>query len=73
MSSFFDLQRWLYAGIAGNLDQVATRNVWTLVSVMAAAMVFGAAHALIQGTARPCSCHIILRVPPICGKDFSVG
>jgi ABC-type nickel/cobalt efflux system permease component RcnA len=49
MSSLFDLQRWLYAGIAGNLDGVATRNLWTLVSAMAAAMVFGAVHALMPG------------------------
>jgi nickel/cobalt transporter (NicO) family protein len=49
MSSFFDLQRWLYAGIAANLDEVATRNLWTLVSAMAAAMVFGAVHALMPG------------------------
>jgi ABC-type nickel/cobalt efflux system permease component RcnA len=49
MSSFFDLQRWLYARIARNLDEVATRNLWTLVSVMAAAMVFGAVRALMPG------------------------
>jgi len=49
MISLFDLQRWLYAGIAGNLDEVATRNLWTLVSAMAAAMVFGAVHALMPG------------------------
>jgi nickel/cobalt transporter (NicO) family protein len=49
MSSFFDLQRWLYAEIAGNLDEVATRNLWTLVSAIAAAMVFGAVHALMPG------------------------
>ena len=49
MISLFDLQRWLYAEIAGNLDEVATRNLWTLVSAIAAAMVFGAVHALMPG------------------------
>jgi nickel/cobalt transporter (NicO) family protein len=49
MGSFFDLQRWLYAGIAGNLGEVATGNLWVLVSAMAVAMVFGAVHALMPG------------------------
>jgi nickel/cobalt transporter (NicO) family protein len=49
MINLFDLQRWLYAGIAGNLDEAATRNRWTLVSAVAAAMVFGAVHALMPG------------------------
>jgi nickel/cobalt transporter (NicO) family protein len=49
MINLFDLQRWLYAGIAGNLDEVATRNLWTLVCAMAAAMAFGAVHALMPG------------------------
>lgn len=49
MSSFFGLQRWLYAGIAGNLDVIATHNLSTLISAMVAAMVFGAVHALMPG------------------------
>jgi len=49
MSSFFDLQRWLYAGIASNLDVIAIRHLSTLVSAMVAAMVFGAVHALMPG------------------------
>ena len=70
MSSFFDLQRWLYAEIAGNLDEVATRNLWTLISAIAAAMVFGAVHALMPCTAGPSLCHITLDALPICGTDF---
>ena len=68
----FDLQRWLYAGIAGNLDEVATGNLWTLVSAVAAAVVFGAVHALMPDT-RPSSCDITLDALPICGADFWVG
>jgi nickel/cobalt transporter (NicO) family protein len=49
MGIFFGLQRWLYAGIAGNLGEVATGNLWMLVSAMAVAMVFGAVHALMPG------------------------
>jgi nickel/cobalt transporter (NicO) family protein len=49
MNSLFDLQRWLYAGIAGNLDEVATRNLWTLIYAISAAMAFGAVHALMPG------------------------
>jgi nickel/cobalt transporter (NicO) family protein len=49
MNSLFDLQRWLYAGIAGNLDEVATRNLWTLIYAISAAMAFGAVHALTPG------------------------
>jgi nickel/cobalt transporter (NicO) family protein len=30
-------------------NEVATRNLWTLVSAMAAAMAFGAVHALMPG------------------------
>jgi nickel/cobalt transporter (NicO) family protein len=49
MISLIDLQRWLYAGIAGNLDEVATRDLWTLISAMGVAMAFGAVHALMPG------------------------
>jgi len=49
MSSFFDVQRWLYTGIAGNLGEVTTGHLWTLAPAVAAAMVFGAVHALMPG------------------------
>ena len=59
MISLFDLQRWLYAGIASNLDEVGTCNLWALVCAMAGAMVCGAVHALMPAHGKA----------TICGKD----
>jgi nickel/cobalt exporter len=49
MSSLVALQHWLYSGMANGLGDVAGGNPLAIVAAMAAAVLFGAVHALMPG------------------------
>jgi ABC-type uncharacterized transport system, permease component len=43
------IQRWLYSGMASGLSDVAGGNTYAIAAAMAAAVLFGAVHALMPG------------------------
>jgi ABC-type nickel/cobalt efflux system permease component RcnA len=49
MESIVAIQRWLYGGIASGLGDVAGGNTYAIAVAMAAAVLFGAVHALMPG------------------------
>jgi ABC-type nickel/cobalt efflux system permease component RcnA len=49
MESIVAIQRWLYGGIATGLGDVAGGNTYAIAVAMAAAVLFGAVHALMPG------------------------
>jgi nickel/cobalt exporter len=49
MNSLITLQHWLYGGMASGLGDVASGDVRSIFAVMAAAVLFGAVHALMPG------------------------
>ena len=49
MHSIIDVQHWLYSGMASGLGQVASGNFRAIFGVVAAAVLFGAIHALMPG------------------------
>jgi nickel/cobalt transporter (NicO) family protein len=49
MKSFVDLQHWLYAGMAASLGDVSGGDLRAVFAAMAAAVPFGAVHALMPG------------------------
>jgi len=49
MENFIAVQGWLYAGMASGLGDVANGNTRAIFTAMAAAVLFGAVHALMPG------------------------
>jgi ABC-type nickel/cobalt efflux system permease component RcnA len=49
MQEIIALQRWLYGGMASGLGDVAQGSPWAVAVAMAAAVLFGALHALMPG------------------------
>ena len=49
MENIVAIQRWLYSGMASGLGDVAGGNTYAIVAAMAAAVLFGAVHALMPG------------------------
>jgi nickel/cobalt transporter (NicO) family protein len=49
MESMFAIQRWLYGGMSSGLGGVAGGNTHAIAVAMAAAVLFGAVHALMPG------------------------
>src|ERR1043165_5625256 len=49
MENIVAIQRWLYSGMASGLGDVAGGNTYAIVAAMAAAVLFGAIHALMPG------------------------
>jgi ABC-type nickel/cobalt efflux system permease component RcnA len=49
MENIVALQRWLYGGMASGLGDVAGGDTYAIVAAMAAAVLFGAVHALMPG------------------------
>ena len=49
MGSFVSIQHWLYGGMASGLREVAGGDLRAIFVVMAAAVLFGAVHALMPG------------------------
>lgn len=49
MSSLVAIQGWLYSGMARGLGDVASGNTRAIFAAMAAAVLFGAVHALMPG------------------------
>ena len=49
MENIVAIQRWLYDGMASGLGGVAAGNTYAIVAAMAAAVLFGAVHALMPG------------------------
>ncbi|MGH6734992.1 MAG: hypothetical protein ACRECX_02775 [Methyloceanibacter sp.] len=49
MQEIIALQRWLYGGMASGLGDVAQGNIAAVAAAMAAAVLFGALHALMPG------------------------
>jgi ABC-type nickel/cobalt efflux system permease component RcnA len=49
MQSIIDVQHWLYSGMASGLGQVAVGNFRAIFAAVAAAVLFGAIHALMPG------------------------
>jgi nickel/cobalt transporter (NicO) family protein len=49
MNLLVDVQRWLYGGMASGLGDVAGGDTYAIVAAMAAAVLFGAVHALMPG------------------------
>jgi nickel/cobalt exporter len=49
MENIVAVQRWLYSGMASGLGDVAGGNAYAIVAAMAAAVLFGAVHALMPG------------------------
>ena len=46
MENIVKLQQWLYGGMASGLGEVARGDTYAIVAAMAAAVLFGAVHAL---------------------------
>jgi ABC-type nickel/cobalt efflux system permease component RcnA len=49
MNSLIAIQHWLYSGMASGLGEVASGNARAILIAMAAAVLFGAVHALMPG------------------------
>src|SRR6202521_5010049 len=49
MDSLVAIQHWLYSGMATGLGEVAAGNSRAILAAMAAAVLFGAVHALMPG------------------------
>ena len=49
MDALVAIQHWLYSGMASGLGQVAGGDAWAIFAAMAAAVLFGALHALMPG------------------------
>jgi nickel/cobalt transporter (NicO) family protein len=49
MNLLVDVQHWLYGGMASGLGDVAGGDTYAIVAAMAAAVLFGAVHALMPG------------------------
>jgi nickel/cobalt exporter len=49
MENIVAIQRWLYGGMASGLGDVAGGDTYAIVAAMAAAVLFGAVHALMPG------------------------
>src|SRR6476659_6373585 len=49
MDSLIAIQHWLYSGMASGLGEVASGNARAILIAMAAAVLFGAVHALMPG------------------------
>ena len=49
MNTLIELQHWLYGGMASGVGDVAGGDARAIVAAMAAALVFGAVHALMPG------------------------
>ena len=55
MNSLVAIQHWLYGGMASGLGDVAGGDARAIFAAMAAAILFGAVHALMPGHGRPSS------------------
>lgn len=49
MDSLIAIQHWLYSGMASGLGDVASGDTRAILTAMAAAVLFGAVHALMPG------------------------
>lgn len=49
MNSLIAIQHWLYSGMASGLGDVASGDTRAILTAMAAAVLFGAVHALMPG------------------------
>jgi ABC-type nickel/cobalt efflux system permease component RcnA len=49
MENIVAIQHWLYSGMASGLGDVAGGNTYAIVAAIAAAILFGAVHALMPG------------------------
>ena len=49
MNNLVAIQHWLYGGMASGLGEVADGDLGAIFAAMAAAMLFGAVHALMPG------------------------
>jgi ABC-type nickel/cobalt efflux system permease component RcnA len=49
MKPLIDLQHWLYGGMATSLGDLSSGNQRAIFAAMAAAVLFGAVHALMPG------------------------
>ena len=49
METLIGIQHWLYSGIGEGLGSVANGDDWAVMAAMAAAILFGAVHALMPG------------------------
>jgi nickel/cobalt exporter len=49
MNSLVAIQHWLYGGMASGLGDVAGGDLWAVFVAMAAAILFGAVHAMMPG------------------------
>jgi ABC-type nickel/cobalt efflux system permease component RcnA len=49
VETLIGIQRWLYSGIGEGLGNVANGDDWAVMAAMAAAILFGAVHALMPG------------------------
>jgi nickel/cobalt exporter len=52
VDSLVAIQHWLYGGMASGLGEVAGGNLGAILAAMAAAVLFGAVHALMPGNGK---------------------
>ena len=68
MGSLVSIQHWLYGGMASGLGEVAGGDLSAIFVAMAAAVLFGAVHALMPGQARQYLCPTTSDSQPSCER-----